>query len=121
MKPGFLAVATLLTAVAANAGAPASPQVTIRGSGQGNWELLCHVGVVGGDETIRAVGPDRPMLALANARRVTCNYKNGAAGPLTVSIETTQFSCPFAGAVDGACEGQIKASAFGSIELRRKP
>jgi|EndMetStandDraft_8_1072994.scaffolds.fasta_scaffold02570_12 hypothetical protein len=121
MKSGLLAIAALLASAAASAGAPATPQLTIRGTGQGSWELLCHVTSPGGDETIRAVGPDRPVLALTNLRRATCNYKNGSAGPLTVAVETTQFSCPFVGAAEGTCESQLKPGAFGSIELRRKP
>ncbi|RQW40504.1 hypothetical protein [Novosphingobium sp. LASN5T] len=120
MKSRLLAIAALLASTGATAGTPATPMVTVRGTGQGSWEMLCHVTAPGGDETIRAVGPDRPVLALTSLRRATCNYKNGSAGPLAVAIETTQFACPFAGAAEGTCETQFKTGAFGSIELRRK-
>ncbi|MBB3862085.1 hypothetical protein GGQ88_003379 [Novosphingobium hassiacum] len=121
MKSGLLALAALLASTTASAGTPAAPLVTINGSGQGSWEVLCHVASAGGDETIRALGPDRPTLALTSLRRATCNYKNGARGPLTIAIVSTAFACPFTVSADASCETQFKPGAFGSIELRRKP
>lgn len=123
MKTGILSAIALLAtslATAASAGTPVAPVVTIKASGQGGWEILCHVTPTSGDETVRGLAPDRDTFATANIRRATCNYKNASTGPLTVSINSTAFACPFKLPAEAPCETQFGKSQFGSFELRRK-
>ncbi|WP_068075680.1 hypothetical protein [Novosphingobium lentum] len=120
MKSAFLAIAALVATTSANAGSPAAPLVTITGSAQGSWEMLCHVTSSNGDETILGLGPDHASSALTYLRRATCNYKNSARGPLTVTFASSTFACPFKAPVAAPCEAQFTPGAFGSIEIRRK-
>ena len=120
MKFGILPIiAALAITGPAYAEAPSAPAVTIKGSGAGKWEVLCHVTSNGGDETVRALEPSRDTFATNNIRRATCNYKNGSTGPLTITVISSTFTCPFKGAAEGECVTQYNKGAFGTFEVRR--
>lgn len=120
MKFGiFQIVAALAMSVPAYADAPSASLVSIKGSGAGKWEVLCHVTSRGGDDSIRILEPSRDTFATNNIRLASCNYKNGSAGPLTISVSASAFACPFKGAPEGECAAVYSAGAFGTFELRK--
>lgn len=121
MKFGILPIiAALAVSAPVHAEAPSAPVVTIKGSGSGNWEVLCHITSNGGDETVRGLTPSRDTLATNNIRRATCNYKNASAGSLTIAVSSSAFACPFKVAADAQCAAEFGKSDFGTFEVKRK-
>lgn len=120
MKIGILSMVALVASSAASAGVPSAPAVTIKASGQGHWEILCHVFSGSGEETIRAIEPGRDTLTVSNVRRASCNYKNASTGPLAVAVTSDALTCPFKVAADVPCEAQFGKSDFGTFELKGK-
>lgn len=121
MKFGILPIiAALAVSGPAYAEAPSAPVISIKGSGSGNWEVLCHVTSNGGEETVRGLTPSRDTLATNNIRRATCNYKNASTGPLTIAVSSTAFPCPFNVEADAQCAAEFGKSEFGTFEVKGK-
>lgn len=101
--------------------AMAAPDVvpTISASGQGSWEMICHI-VADGDQSDRILGPDRSSYSSPKLQRASCSYKGASGGPLVITI-TGAAACPFKGASADACTLSVPRGRAGSFELKVKP
>lgn len=89
---------------------------TISATGDGAWEMICHV-VAGGDQLVRVLSADRHVYADPKMQRASCEYRNSQRGPLTISISGAN-TCPFKGASAEACTISVPSGRAGSFELR---
>lgn len=100
--------------------AMAAPDVapTISASGQGSWEMICHIAA--GDQSDRILGPDRSSYSSPKLQRASCSYKGASGGPLVITI-TGPTACPFKGASADACMLSVPKGRAGSFELNVRP
>lgn len=94
--------------------------VTLSVTGEGNWEMICHAILRGGDQVDRILGGDRNSYSGVGVRRLSCELKNNIKGPLVVHLVAPPASCPFKGAAEGACEKTFAKGAAGSFEMKIK-
>lgn len=120
MRIRELTAAVLLVTSSASQAAPSDHPISITASGQGQWQMLCHVTPESGEENVRVLEPQRAAFTSTNMRRATCNFKNASTGPTTITIEGAAWACPFPVSDGGTCAKTIAASAFGDFELKRK-
>lgn len=99
---------------------PVEPAATLKTTGEGQYEVWCAITPTSGDESTRYLQPGRDTLALSKVRRAECNYKTTSSGPVTVSLQGSEWACPFAAATEGTCQATFGKGTFGSFNLRRK-
>jgi len=92
---------------------------TISASGQGSWEMICHI-VAGGDQSDHILGPDRSSYSSPKLQSASCSYKGASGGPLVITITGTT-ACPFKDASADACTLTVPKGRAGSFELKVKP
>jgi len=95
-------------------GAPPS----ISASGQGDWEMICHL-VTGGDQSDAILGPDRSSYSNPRLQRASCTYKSPSSAPLVITISGAG-GCPFKGVNADACVLTTSKGRAGSFELKVK-
>ncbi len=107
-------------ASAAPAGAAHSPAAasTISATGQGNWEIICHIVRPGGETINRILDAGHDHYSDASLLRASCDVKNANRAPLAVSISAPAMKCPFKVSDNGACEQSFAKGRAGSFELR---
>lgn len=105
---------------AALAGDASNTVSTISAQGDGSWEIICHVGLPGGDLATPILGPGRSSYSSRELRRASCDVKNGGKGPLVVTITAPAMACPFKAATADACQQTFAKGRAGSFELKAK-
>lgn len=97
----------------------AEPPAVLTSSGTGKYEVWCKLAPTSGDDVTLYLQPGRDKLALARVRRADCSFKASSAGPLTVKLSGSGWSCPFKVAAEAPCEMTAPAGSFGEFRLRR--
>ena len=112
MKVWILALALAGSGVAAQAADV--PGIAV--SGDGRWEVNCHVVADGSPKTV-LLAPERPSYSHARLTRAECKYRvnSGAGVKITVSAPD---ACPFTGALPTACSIDVASSNAGSFNFR---
>ena len=94
-----------------------APAMTITVTGQGKWEVLCHVSGKGDDETV-FLTPARGSLSRTGVKAASCQTTSPARGPITFSL-VGALNCPLRQAPAGTCE-QAFRSGSASLEYNAK-
>ncbi len=116
----LLLTAALVAGPACAVGAP-SDVSTVSATGEGNWEIICHVSTFGGDDTPRILSNGKSSLSLAGMRSASCSFHKPPKNPLTVTIESATLLCPFKSAAPDACKQTFEKGPAGSFEIKQKP
>jgi hypothetical protein len=120
MKSKLVATAILVAISSTSQAAPSDHAISIAVTGQGQWQAWCHVAPDSGEEFVRAIDPTRATYSTGNIRRATCNFKNAAAGPMTIKIDGAKWACPFPVSDQGTCSKTVAAGGFGDFALKQK-
>jgi hypothetical protein len=120
MSIRILSAAFLIAASAANGATGDDNTITLRASGEGQWQVWCSITPRGSDAFTRFLEPGRDTFSSRTMQLASCNYKNASAGALTISVDGPSWQCPFPLTADGKCEQSFRASAFGAFDLRHK-
>jgi hypothetical protein len=118
MTKWLMLLAAGLVASPVNAADAASAPPSISASGQGNWEMICHI-VANGDQQVRVLGPDHSIYSDAKMQRASCDYKNTTSAPLVITIAGAP-ACPFKDASADACSLTVAKGRAGSFDLKVK-
>ena len=94
--------------------------VALSAAGEGNWEMICHATLAGGDQVARVLDNSRSSYSTAGLRRLSCDLKAPAKSPLVVHLSVPASSCPFKDAAEGACEKTFSKGTAGSFEVKIK-
>lgn len=94
---------------------------TVSATGDGSWEILCHVNAGGGDNAIRILNKNRPGFSIPGMRGASCSFTKPGKNALTISIESAALLCPFKSAAPDACTQTFEKGAAGSFNIKPKP
>jgi len=93
---------------------------TVSATGEGSWEVICHVGTVGGEDSPWILNNRRTSFSVAGARAASCAFTKPSRSALTISIESTTLLCPFKSAAPDACKQTFEKGAAGSFDIKQK-
>ena len=85
-------------------------------TGDGRWEVNCHVIAAGEPKTI-LLGPDRAAYSNAGLSRAECKYRVNSGTGLKITVSAPE-ACPFTGSTPDACSIDVPASKAGSFKFR---
>ncbi|MEG3146020.1 hypothetical protein U1839_15285 [Sphingomonas sp. RT2P30] len=117
MKMWTIILAAVVSAAPADAADAPAAVNTLSATGQGNWEIICHIVRPGGESLNRILDAGHDHYSDANLLRASCDVKNANRAPLIVSISAPALKCPFKVAETGACEQSFAKGRAGSFEL----
>ena len=116
----LLLTATLVAGPACAIDAPSNASV-MSATGEGNWEIICHVSTGGGDDSLRILNGGKTSFSLAGMRSASCSFHKPSAKPLTITFESATLLCPFKSvAAPDACRQTFEKGAVGSFDLKPK-
>lgn len=113
----LLAAATMAVAGPTQAASSGDTVSTITASGEGNWEMICHIVRPGGDQIVRILEHDRNTYSDASLLRASCEIRNTRKSPLVVTIAAPTMKCPFKTAAADTCTQTFAPGRAGSFEL----
>lgn len=94
---------------------------TLSATGDGNWEIICHINTNGGDDSPRILNKGKSSISVAEMRSGSCSFHKSSKQPLIVTIESATVLCPFKSAAPDACTQTFEKGAAGSFEIKPKP
>lgn len=117
-----LTISTGAIAQSAETAPPAAKLDTFKlaAKGDGPWSIWCDYEARGGEST-RNITPDKDhagSLIVTHMSGGSCHYSGGY-GPLTMTITSDAWSCPFKSATDAACELVVPRLGSGEFRLKR--
>lgn len=116
----MLLVAALTAGPALASDTSANPS-TVSATGEGGWEVICHVNTGGGDDTVRILNSGKSSFSLAAVRGASCSFTKPGKAALTILIQSSTLRCPFKSAESDACKQTFEKGAAGSFDLKPKP
>ena len=111
--------ATVLAGPVNAADAPVAVS-TLSATGEGSWEIICHVVKPGGEQVVRILNAEQSRYSDASLLRASCDVKNANRAPLVISLSAPAMKCPFKAGDTDACEQTFAKGRAGSFELRAK-
>lgn len=113
----------LAAALAAGpAGAVDAPTTitTVSATGEGSWEIICHVSAGGGGDSPRILNNGRTSFSAADVRGASCSFTKSSRSALTISIESATLLCPFKSAAPDTCRQTFEKGGAGSFDIKLK-
>ena len=115
----LLLTAALVARPACAVDAPRNVSV-LSATGDGHWEMICHVNTEGGDEMPRILDSSKSSMSVTGMWSGSCSFSKPGKMPLTISIESTTVACPFKAAAPDACKQTFDKGSAGSFDIKPK-
>lgn len=120
MKTWTMIFAAAMLAGSAHAAEAPAVESVISATGEGNWEIICHVVRPGGEQIVRILNAQQNKYSDASLLRASCDVRNANRAPLAVSISAPAMRCPFKVEGANACEQTFAKGRAGSFEFSTK-